>query len=288
MNAVAEKPEKAQLNKDINTEAEKKRSISPVKKTFQIIFAFAVIFMAFFLCTAEPVNPEGAGIVPVESPEPTPEPTPTPTPTPTPEPTPEPTPTPENLLAVEEQNIVPLENCVDDTGYAYCSEAAFIRKTGDTMLDEAAQEVLDAIINDSMTKKEKARAIFDFVQGKIRYMGNSDKSNYRIAAIDAITTRTGDCYSYYAAARALLTVAGIDNLEVRRVCDTSDHWWNLVNCGDGWYHFDATPRGGRMPQFVSFMFTDQQAANYTRDTVNVVGYPNYYTFNGDILPERAS
>ncbi len=321
------KPENAQIKKAGESEHKEKNAVSPVKKVFQLILAVYVIVMAVFFSTAYPGNPVGAGIIPEEVPAEVPEEVPEESHESSPLPTPE-TPAegegvdiaelPEgaseadvnisqgdgteapdeiaelpgedrkNLLEAEVQNITPLENCVDETGYAFYNEAAFNRQTGDKMLDEAAQEVLNSITNDTMTKKEKARAIFDFVQGKIRYMGTSDKSNYRIAAIDAISTRMGDCYSYYAAARALLTVAGIDNLEVRRVCDTSDHWWNLVNCGDGWYHFDATPRGGKMPQFVSFMFTDQQAENYTRDTVNMVGYPNYYTFDGSILPERAS
>ena len=62
----------------------------------------------------------------------------------------------------------------------------------------------------------------------------------------------------------------------------TSHYWNLVNCGDGWYHFDATPRSSKMPYFVSFMFTDQEAADYTARAGR-----NYYTFDGSLYPARA-
>ena len=55
-----------------------------------------------------------------------------------------------------------------------------------------------------------------------------------------------------------------------------------MNCGGGWYQFDATPRSSKMPSFVSFMFTDAEAADYTERAGR-----NYYTFDGSLYPERA-
>ena len=98
-----------------------------------------------------------------------------------------------------------------------------------------------------------------------------------------LTRRKGDCFTYYAVSRALLTAVGIDNLEVTRMGGPTSHYWNLINCGDGWYHFDATPRSSKMPPFVSFMFTDEEAADYTAKAGR-----SYYAFDGSLYPERAA
>lgn len=152
-------------------------------------------------------------------------------------------------------------------------------------LDAEVQKALSGIITEGMTKLEQAKAVWDFTKGGIRYTGDSDKSDWKSGAYEGLTTRKGDCFTYYAVSRALLTELGIDNLEVQRVGGISSHYWNLVNCGDGWYHFDATPRSSKLPYFVSFMFTDQEAADYT---ASVGGGREYYTFDGSLYPERAT
>lgn len=149
-------------------------------------------------------------------------------------------------------------------------------------LDELVQQAIDSIITPEMTQLEQAKAVWDFTKGGISYTGKSDKSDWQAGAYEGLSTRRGDCFTYYAVSRALLTALGIDNLEVQRVGGKTSHYWNLVNCGDGWYHFDATPRSSKMPYFVSFMFTDEEAADYTARAGR-----NYYTFDGSLYPERA-
>lgn len=149
-------------------------------------------------------------------------------------------------------------------------------------LDKLVQEAIDSIITSDMTQLEQAKAVWDFTKGGIRYTGKSDKSDWQAGAYEGLSTRKGDCFTYYAVSRALLTALGIDNLEVQRVGGPTSHYWNLVNCGDGWYHFDATPRSSKMPYFVSFMFTDEEAADYTAKAGR-----NYYSFDGSLYPERA-
>ena len=40
-----------------------------------------------------------------------------------------------------------------------------------------------------------------------------------------------------------MTRVGIENKDIERVPSGNTlHYWNLVNIGEGWYHFDATPR----------------------------------------------
>ena len=149
-------------------------------------------------------------------------------------------------------------------------------------LDELVQQAIDNIITPGMTQREQAKAVWKFAKGGISYTGKSDKSDWRSGAYEGLRTRRGDCFTYYAVSRALLTALGIDNLEVRRVGGPTSHYWNLINCGDGWYHFDATPRSSKMPYFVSFMFTDQEAADYTARAGR-----NYYSFDSSLYPERA-
>lgn len=153
----------------------------------------------------------------------------------------------------------------------------------DEELEGLAADVLGGIVRDGMTQLEQARAVFDYVHDHIAYTGQSDKSDWKSGAYTGLTTGKGDCFTYYAVSRALLTALGIDNLTVERTGGETQHYWNLVNCGGGWYHFDACPRSSKLPPFRSFMFTDRQAADFT-----AAAGRNYYDFDGSLLPERAA
>ncbi len=149
--------------------------------------------------------------------------------------------------------------------------------------DQTVADTLDSIIEDGMTPMEQAKAVFTYVHNNIRYISHSDKSDWMNGAYAGLTTGKGDCFTYYAVSRALLTALEIDNLEVQRTGGKTQHFWNLVNCGDGWYHFDACPRSIKMPSFYSFMVTDEQIAAFT-----AMAGRNYYDFDGSLLPERAT
>lgn len=153
----------------------------------------------------------------------------------------------------------------------------------DGELEELVSGVLAEIVTEGMSPLEQARAVFDFVHDSIRYTGSSEKSDWVQGAYDGLTVREGDCYTFYAVSRAMLTALEIDNLPVEREGGETHHYWNLVNCGNGWYHFDACPRSSRLPAFFSFMFTDRQAADFTAEAGR-----NYYDFDGALLPERAA
>ena len=161
-------------------------------------------------------------------------------------------------------------------------EDGISRFFSDEEFDGVVSGVLDGIIAEDMTQLEQARAVFVFVHDNIRYTGSSDKSDWKSGAYLGLTTQQGDCFTYYAASRALLTALDIDNLEVERAGGETHHFWNLVNCGDGWYHFDACPRSSKLPEFFSFMFTDQQAEEFTAEAGRC-----YYNFDSSLLPRRA-
>ena len=149
-----------------------------------------------------------------------------------------------------------------------------------------ADKILARIIKDNMTKREKAWAIHQWCHGNIFYTGDTDDSDTIAGAYQAFKYNKGDCFTYYAAAEVLLTRAGIDNMRVTRVGGSSKHYWNLVNCGDGWYHFDSSWRI-HGDYYVTFMKTDAEVAAYTEDyTRRYPQHPNYYTFDPTLYPER--
>lgn len=123
------------------------------------------------------------------------------------------------------------------------------------MVYEQADKILAKILTDDMTKLEKAEAIYHWIKSNVGYTGDSDKTDWLAEAYRAMTDKEGDCFTYYAVAQALLTRAGIDNMQVTRLGGKTKHFWNLVNCGDGWYHFDSCPHKDHVE---TFMLTDDE------------------------------
>lgn len=124
-----------------------------------------------------------------------------------------------------------------------------------------ADEVLAQITTEDMTLKEKARAIYDWTRENVGYIDSSEKDSWTNGAYQGFTEGQGDCFVFFATSKALLTRAEIPNIDVVK-SDTShsSHYWSLINCGDGWYHFDTTPRygGGSF-----FMLTDAEILEYS-------------------------
>jgi len=146
----------------------------------------------------------------------------------------------------------------------------------DEELNELADSILNQIIKESMTKRDIAYAIYKWVKRNTTYTGSSDKSDWKAEAYRGIKNGVGDCFTYYAISEALLTRAGIDNMRVTRVGGKTQHFWNLINCGDGWYHFDTCPNKDKKE---TFMMTDAEVEEYTRYRGN-----NYYTFDRSLYP----
>ena len=114
-------------------------------------------------------------------------------------------------------------------------------------VNDMADAVLAEIIDEDMTKKEIIRAIYNWIRKNTRYTTYDQESDYVLGAYDGFTDHAGNCFNYAAMAKFLLTRAGIDNIDVVKVVpvgstDIPTHFWNLVNIGEGWYHYDVTPR----------------------------------------------
>ena len=133
-----------------------------------------------------------------------------------------------------------------------------------------ADQVLASILDDSMTPKERLRAIYDWIQDTMHYEGDSQEEDVVLAAYTGFTEHTGNCFTYMAQAKFLLTQAGFDNLVITKVVpegrtDISTHYWNIVNIGEGWYHYDCTPRRNRRD---FFYITDAELKEYSDQHAN--------------------
>ena len=137
-------------------------------------------------------------------------------------------------------------NAATATGTVYVLEAD--AEVAD--IDEVnamADEILAEIITDDMTEMEKLRAIYNWIRQNTSYTSHAQEEDYTLGAYQGFTQHSGDCFTYAAQAKFLLTRAGIANIDVAKVVpegstDIPTHFWSLVNIGEGWYHFDCTPR----------------------------------------------
>lgn len=173
-----------------------------------------------------------------------------------------------------------------DPDVAQSSTGSSRNKTySENRYNAVVQQIIGKIITDDMTPRQKCRAIYDYVKGHVYYTGSSDKSDWKKGAYSGFVNGTGDCYTYYACCRALLTELGIDNMEVQRYGSSmpTRHYWNLVDYGEGWYHMDACPHLKTDPRFDCFMATDQELINFSAGA----GREYYYfDFDSEDYPER--
>lgn len=131
-------------------------------------------------------------------------------------------------------------------------------------VNELADAVLTDIIKPDMSDHDKAHAIYVWIQGNIGYSESDDHGDWLKGAYDGLKNRHGDCYNYFAVAKALLTRAGIKNEDIEIIpTATRHHYWNVIDCGEGWRHFDTTPRTDKT--FKGFYITDEELMAYSNE-----------------------
>ncbi|MDE5891919.1 MAG: transglutaminase, partial [Acetatifactor sp.] len=123
-----------------------------------------------------------------------------------------------------------------------------------------ADAVLEGIITPDMSDRDKAWAIYTYIRRNVGYINHSEKGDWARAAYEGLVKHQGDCYVYACTAKALLTRAGIKNMDIAKIPTRLQHFWNLVDVGDGWYHFDTTPRSDHT---VFFLWTDAELMEYS-------------------------
>lgn len=149
---------------------------------------------------------------------------------------------------------------------------------------DKADQILAKITKDGMSKRETAKAIFDYVAKNVKYVGSSDKSSWIVGAYVGMTTGRGDCFNYYACSKALLTRAGIPIVELQRVNGNSRHYWVLADVGEGYHHFDPCPHPKGYP-LTCFLLTEAEVRQYTANlAAHSSYYINYYTYDYSSCP----
>lgn len=117
-------------------------------------------------------------------------------------------------------------------------------------LNAALDRVIASIITDGMTTEQKVRSIYSYVQNHIAFVNTSDKSSWKAEAYRSLfVTKTGDCFSYFAASKAFFERLGIENLDIQRPAALAEqmqqtHYWSMVNISSDaaapqWYHYDS-------------------------------------------------
>ena len=165
------------------------------------------------------------------------------------------------------------------------------------MLYERIDPILANIVSDNMSTKQKLRAIYDYVYENVSYVSTSDKSSWVRAAYNGIVERSGDCFTYFALAKAMMERVGIENLDVERdpsvvAMVNERHYWSLVNIGTEsdpkWYHFDSCHLNDISRPW-GFLMTDEQLALYSNQRENKDGIAGYfYSYNTLLYPPRAT
>ncbi len=137
---------------------------------------------------------------------------------------------------------------VDDVGNETVVESVLHVKTKvpfvptEEYINAEADKVLASILTDSMSLYEKASAIYWWCHDRIAYVNGASKAGYLQGAYQGLVSRKGDCYTYAMTAKCLLTRAGITNMDIERIPGNTMHYWNLIDIGEGWYHFDTCRR----------------------------------------------
>lgn len=150
-----------------------------------------------------------------------------------------------------------------------------------------AKNILSKIITPGMTREQQLRAVFNYVKkdSGMTYTGSSDKQNlYFVEAYYGFTMNVGDCYTYCSMSRVMLDNLGIDYYVVERSgVRNSNHYWLLVDFGDGWYHFDTCYHSLNWTK-ETFKLTDGEVAAFTKWYNTHYSGWNYYQFDTSLYP----
>ncbi|MGN0141318.1 MAG: immunoglobulin-like domain-containing protein [Roseburia sp.] len=150
-------------------------------------------------------------------------------------------------------------NTVTATAQVFVVEASAQTATAEEV-NAVADQVLSEILTDDMTQLDQAYAIYRYVHDNISYIDSSPKDNWVEGAYLGLVEHKGDCYVYAMTAKCLLTRAGITNMDIEKIPSDTRHYWNLIDVGEGWHHFDATRRKDGT-EF--FYWTDAELMEYS-------------------------
>jgi hypothetical protein len=181
-------------------------------------------------------------------------------------------------------------NATEQTAYVTVYSAPF----DEGKLIAACDEILARIAPDTTDRERVCRAVYAYVQDALSYFPVSDHSHAGRAALTALEHGRGDCFSYFALAKALLERAGIPCLEIERTHKAGEqtHFWLMVDLdytgrAPRWYHFDPTVVDGGGAAGRGCLFTDAQLDAYNEKDKGFYLYDRdqYPTTETDIITE---
>lgn len=143
---------------------------------------------------------------------------------------------------------------------ATCEVTVVVREREEVtqeMLDAKADEIIEKVLGDAPRDMESLETLFKWTKKNIHYVNYFEQNDDISAAWEGLVYERGDCYVYACASKELLTRAGFKNDMIR----TARHYWNLVDLGEGWYHYDTCPRKDK-PYF--FMWGDNELMEYSK------------------------
>ncbi len=152
---------------------------------------------------------------------------------------------------------------------------------------EVLYELVDAQIEKygmkNMSREELCVFLYSHIKQTTTFVNDSDKSDWIAEAYRALTEHKGDCFTYYAVARAFFERCGVEVIEVERTkgARVGTHFWLLVNMGTKneplWYHWDCCPHYKEYPIYTCLL-TDDELLAYNKKV------ENYYLFDLDKYP----
>ncbi|MCR5432172.1 MAG: hypothetical protein K6E95_06415 [Lachnospiraceae bacterium] len=161
---------------------------------------------------------------------------------------------------------------------AVCEVSVVVREREEVtqeMLDAKADEIIEKVLGDAPRDIETLEKLFKWTKKNIGYINYFEQKDDISAAWEGLVHERGDCYVYACASKELLTRAGFKNDMIK----TARHYWNLVDLGEGWYHYDTCPRAGK-PYF--FMWGDEQLMEYSK--ANGKSHDYDHTKWPDVMP----
>lgn len=135
----------------------------------------------------------------------------------------------------------------------------------------------------SLSPAQLCEELYYAIKADLSYTSDSDKSDWVAEAERGLREGEGDCFTYYAVARAYFERLGVSVLTVQRAPNLlpSTHYWLLVNMGTedapAWYHWDVCPHYKEYP-LTSILLTDEELLAYNEQV------PDYYTFDRSLYP----
>jgi len=143
---------------------------------------------------------------------------------------------------------------------------------------ELVAPVLEQLISNAMDDEQKARAVFDWIRKSIHYEATGERDGVLDGAYRGVTTRRGDCYTFFSLAKVMFEQAGLETIGIVRVPARTEHFWLLVSIHGAWYHIDPTPLLHPAPN-EGFMMTESQIAVY-----DPFKWGFYYKYDPALLP----